>query len=243
MSNLNMSYEGLIQTIRRSSFWALLVIVVLTIAFMAIEPVVSHAVDSNDFTITQTVSGAIAFATQPGDITMVGTLDGLTGGTSYGTTTARVTTNNASGYNMTITFSSTTAMIRGSETTREIYNYTYSTGTALYPAGYDTSLANAQFGFSVNASNTADVSDVFTGSSGTTCGTGGGSAFTLNDCWRGASSTDAAGTTELISTSAPTPASGSTSTVQFRVTIPNSPNPAVPDGTYTATATLTALDN
>ena len=123
-----------------------------------------------------------------------------------------------------------------------IPTYMYSTGTASYPSGFDTAVANAQFGFSVNASNTADISSVFT-HSGSLCGTSNNGSFTVNNCWRGASSTSASAATELIRTSAPSPASGSTTTVQFRLTIPNNPSPAVPDGTYTATATLTATDN
>lgn len=235
-----MNYQRLVFIIRNSFYETLIIGALLTIAFLALEPVVGRAI-TDEFTVTQVVSGAISFQTTAGDVTMVGTLDGLTGGTSYGTTTVRVRTNNASGYNMTIQFSSTTAMIRNGGG-GYISNYLYSTSTASYPSGYDASPANSQFGFTVNASNTSDVSSVFT-HSGALCGTGNNGSFTINNCWRGASSTDETTETELINTSAPTPASGSTSTVQFRITIPNNPNPAVPDGTYVATATLTALDN
>jgi hypothetical protein len=139
---------------------------------------------------------------------------------------------------MTIRFASTSPMIRNTGG-GYIPTYMYSTGTTNYPTGFDTSPQNAQFGFSVNASTTGEVSDVFK-SSGSACGSG---TFTVNNCWRGASSTNAAATTLLINSSAPTPASGSTTTVQFRITIPNNPSPVVPDGTYTATATLTATEN
>ncbi len=226
---------------RTAMFETLAVLTIVTVGFMAVEPTISRSA-VEQFTVTQTVSGAIAFAASTTAVTMLGTLNGLTGGTSYGTTTARVTTNNAGGYNMTIQFSSTTAMIRNGSNLSEIQNYQYSTSTAGYPSGYDISTANAQFGFSVNASNTADISDVFTHSGGL-CGTANNGSFTVNNCWRGGSETDETNATELLYTGAPTPASGSTSTIQFRITIPNSPNPAVPDGTYTATATLTALDN
>ncbi|MFT5036703.1 MAG: hypothetical protein ACI9VM_000266 [Candidatus Azotimanducaceae bacterium] len=237
-----MSYEKLVQTIRGSFYETLLVGALLTIAFMAIEPVVGRSQVTDEFTVTQTVAAGIAFAAPTGDVTMVGTLDGSAGGTSYGTTTARVTTNNTAGYNMTIDFASTTAMIRNSGTSAEIQNYLYSTGTASYPSGYDVTQPNAQFGFSVNASDTTEVSDIFT-NTGSACGTGNNAGFNLNVCWRGASSTDEAADTELINTSSQTTGSGSTSTVQFRITIPNSPSPSVPNGTYVATATLTATLN
>ncbi len=220
---------------------AALIVLLLLSSLIIFEPVVSRAI-TDEFTVTQTVSSAIAFAASTTDVTMDGTLDGLTGGTSYGTTTVRVTSNNATGYNLSIKFSSTTAMIRNGSTASEIQNYVYSTSTASYPAGFDTSLAYAQFGFTVNASTTSEISSVFT-HNGSLCGTSNNGSFTVNNCWRGASSTNASAATELINSSAPTPASGSTSTVQFRITIPNGPVPSVPNGTYVATATLTALDN
>lgn len=216
---------------------AVLIVALGALSFFASEPSIGRSA-SETFTVTQTVSGAIAFQASTSPVTMVGTLDGLTGGTSWGTTTSRVRTNNSTGYQMTLTFASTAPMIRNGGS-GYISTYQYSTGTASYPTGFDTSVSYAQIGFSVNASNTADVSNVFK-SSGSACGSG---TFTVNNCWRGASSTNAAAGTQVILTAAPTPASGSTSTVQFRITIPNNPNPAVPDGTYTATATLTATDN
>lgn len=240
-----MTYEHIVRVLKLSLVETVAAALILTLGFMYIEPTVGQAAsDTDQFTVTQTVTGAIAFQTDLVDVSMVGSLNGLTGGTSYATATARVTTNNASGYNMTISFSSTTAMVRDADQTEKaIYNYVNSTNTASYAAGFDTSPNNAQFGFSINASNTAEISDVFTGDAGTVCGSGEGTTFTLFDCWRGASSTDETATTELINTSGPTNSSGSTSTVLFRVHIPNGPNPSVPDGTYTATATLTATDN
>jgi hypothetical protein len=220
---------------------ALICAVTAMSAYFMLEPVTSQSAEET-FEVTQTISGALSFLASTSPVTMNGTLDGLTGGTSWGTTTSRVRTNAAAGYTMTLKFASTAPMIRNGGG-GVIETYQYSTGTTNYPAGFDTSPTNAQFGFSVNASNTSDVSPVFEGNGTTLCGSGNGTTFAVNNCWRGASSTDASVTTELINTSAPTPSSGSTSTVQFRITIPNNPSPAVPDGTYTATATLTATEN
>ncbi len=235
-----MTQGYLLDSVKKASVATVLIFSLLLGTFFAFEPVISQSA-TEIFEVTQTISGAIAFQASTSPVTMVGTLDGLTGGTSYGTTTSRVRTNNVSGYSMTIQFASTAPMIRNGGG-GYIPTYVYSTGTASYPSGFDTSAVNAQFGFSVNASNTGDVSTVFE-HTGSSCGTANAGTFIVNNCWRGASSTNAAVTTELIATSAPTPASGSTSTVQFRITIPNNPSPAVPDGTYTATATLTATDN
>lgn len=218
---------------------ALVITALILGVFLVAEPQVGRAV-TDEFTVTQVVSDAISFSQIANDVSMEGTLDGLTGGTSLGTTTVRVRTNNASGYTMTIQFSSTTAMGRNGGGGR-IPNFVYATSTAGYPSGFSTTPANAQFGFTVNASSTSEISDVFT-HSGSLCGTGNNGSFTVNNCWRGASTTDAAFETELINSAGPTPASGSTSTVQFRITIPANPSPAVPNGTYVATATLTALE-
>ena len=221
---------------------ALLATALLAMSFFVLEPVVSRsATDTDTFLVTQTITAEISFEAATGDVTMNGSIAGITGGTAYGTTTARVLTNNATGYNMTVQFSSTTAMTRNNGG-GWINNYQYSTGTVSYPAGF-ASAVYSQFGFSVNASNTAEVSGVFTGSAGVDCGTSAGSTFTVNDCWRGASTTDETYETQLINSSLATPSSGSTSTVQFRVIVPNTPSPTVPSGTYTATATLTATTN
>lgn len=239
-----MSYEKLVATIRGSFFESLIAVALITIVFMALEPIVSRGQATDTFLVTQTIEGAIAIANSPiSDLAMTGNINGLSGGTAYGTTTVLVTTNNDNGYNLTIDFSSTTAMSRGLTGEARILNYVYSTGTANYPAGFDVTPVNAQFGFTVNASNTAEISSVFTGAAGTACGTGAGTTFTLNDCWRGASTSDETADTELMNTSAPTGPTGSTSTVTFRVTLPNGPNPVVPNGQYVATATLTATDN
>lgn len=216
-----------------------LVLALIVSTFFTFEPSVGRSAVET-FEVTQTITGAISFMASTSPVVMTPSLDGLTGGTSYGTTTARVRTNNSGGYNMSITFASTAPMIRngGGGT---ISTFQYSSSTATYPSGF-TSAGYAQLGFTVNASSTADVSTVFY-NSGSSCGTSVGGSFTSSTCWRGASSTNAATPTQLINRTTPTPASGSTSTVQFRITIPNNPSPAVPDGNYTATATLTATDN
>lgn len=224
----------------RSALYATLVVALVGIAsYIVFEPVVSRSA-TEVFEVTQTITGEISFLASTSPVTMNGSIAGLTGGTSWGTTTSRVLTNNATGYSMTIQFASNTAMYRDGGD-GQIPNYQYSTGTVNYPSGF-ASAAYGQFGFTVNASNTSEVSDIFT-FSGTSCGSNNNGSFTVNTCWRGASSTNASFETTLINSSGATPSSGSTSTVQFRVVVPSSPSPAIPTGTYTATATLTATTN
>lgn len=235
MNNTHVVYSA-----RHALVAAILVFALGVSTFFVLEPSVGRSA-TETFEVTQTVSGAIAFFASSTPVSMSPALDGLTGGTSYGSTTARVRTNNALGYNMSITFASTAPMVRNGGS-GAIATFLYSTSTFTYPAGFTTSVANAQFGFTVNASTTEDVATVFHSSAGL-CGTSVVGSFTFGTCWRGASSTNIAASTLLINRSTPTPPSGSTSTVQFRITIPNNPSPVVPDGTYTATATLTATDN
>ncbi len=234
-----MNNTHLLHSFRYALVASVLMFTLIVGAFFTFEPSVGRSA-SETFEVTQTISGAISFMASTSPVVMTPSLDGLTGGTAYGSTTARVRTNNANGYQMVLTFASTAPMIRNGGG-GVIQTFQYSTGTASYPSGF-ANAANAQLGFTVNASSTADISTVFEGNGTTLCGPTNGTTFVSGNCWRGASSTNVAAGTQLISTSAPTPSSGSTSTVQFRITIPNNPSPVVPDGTYTATATLTATD-
>lgn len=235
---MNRTY--IIHSARHAATSAVIIALLGVSTFFAFEPSVGRSSVEN-FTVTQTISGAISFLASTSPVVMQGTLDGLSGGTSWGTTTSRVRTNNSLGYSMTLAFASTAPMIRNGGG-GYISGYVYATNTSTYPSGFDTSPANSQFGFSVNASNTEEVSSVFKGNGTTLCGSANGSTFVNNNCWRGSSATSTQATL-LISSTAPTPSSGSTTTVQFRITIPNNSSPVVSDGVYTATATLTATDN
>ena len=235
-----MSHTHLLHSARSAFVASVLIASLVLLSFVAFEPIVGRSA-TEIFEVHQTITAEISFLASTSPVTMNGSIAGVTGGTSWGTTTARVQTNNSTGYTMTIKFASSTAMYRDGGN-GQIPNYLYSTGTADYPIGFNTTPSNGQFGFSVNASNTAEVSNVYRNNGTDLCGTNNTTNFDVNTCWRGASTTVAA-ETQLINSSAATPVSGSTSTIQFRVTVPNNPNPAIPTGTYTATATLTAITN
>jgi len=225
--------------IRNSAFSALLASVLASMLVLAtyfvLEPKIGLADTANDtFTVSQTVTEELSFVLAANDVTMNGSLAGITGGTSNGTTSVRVRTNNAAGYNMTIAFSSTTAMIRNGGG-GYISNYApASDGTPDYTF---TSEAFAQFGYTVLASTTTDVDPTFQDNGSNTCATG--SSNGVNTCWMDPD--DVAET--VINRSTATAASGATTTLRFRVNIPNNPVPAIPTGTYVATATLTATTN
>ncbi len=232
---------------RAAFITALIVAVVAVFSFVTLEPTVGRAVSdtSGPFTISQSITAEIAFTTDAANVTMTPSIPGVTGGTAYGSTTVEVTTNNTTGYFMTIQFSTGTPMVGTLQATptSTIANYTPAATNlpdfAFAIAGAGT---QAEFGYSIYASTTADVDATFL-DNGAVCGTG--AANDPGACWFNASTTD--GSTpiaeRLILTSAATPASGSTSTLLFQVRVPSSPTPALPIDTYIATATLTATTN
>jgi hypothetical protein len=111
----------------------------------------------------------------------------------------------------------------------------YSTSSSMVEPSYGFSFAStsAVFGYTVTASNTNHIDDSFL-NDGTYCNQGSGAD--VNVCWMRPTTT----TFRITDVSEAVP-SGSTTTVRFRVYIPNSPSPAVDSGFYTATATLSAF--
>jgi hypothetical protein len=222
--------------IKKSTYSALtaafLVVAVTLTLFLVLEPTVGRsAVDT--FKVTQTVTDETAFIVTANDVTMSPSLAGLTGGTAAGTTSVRVRTNNATGYTMSIAFSSSTAMGRNGGG-GVIANY--APAAVNVPDFTFTNEAFSQFAYTVIASTSADLNTSFR-DTGAACNAGAGNIS--NSCWLNPSTT----AKTIITTSAPSLSSGSTSTVAFRVNIPNNPTPSVAEGTYVATATLTAVNN
>jgi len=208
------------------------------VSFFTLEPVVSRSA-VEIFTIIQTVTGEISFLASTTAVTMSPTLPGVTGGTANGVTTARVQTNNSAGYNMTIEFASTTAMI-GDSNGGVISDYT-PTDPNVPDYSFSVGANTGEFAYTVEASTTAELDPTFQ-DTGAACGSGGGN--TTDTCWYNASSSGGTTIAEtIINSSSATPVSGSTSTLRFRVQITSNPSPAIPTDTYTATATLTALTN
>ncbi|MCD5381966.1 MAG: hypothetical protein LR017_01470 [Candidatus Pacebacteria bacterium] len=226
------------------SFVTTLIVAVIGItSYVVLEPVVGRAAaDSDFFEITQSITAEISFDTTATDVTMSPTIPGISGGTANGNATVVVSTNNTSGYNMTIQFATGTAM-QGDSEGGVINNY--SPASASVP-DYNFSIGGSgtpgEFAYSVQASTSSDVDPTFL-DNGAACGAGSNNTF--DRCWFNASTTD--GSTPIAETiinrSTETPASGSTTTIHFRVSVPSNPSPLLQADTYTATATLTATTN
>ena len=205
----------------------------LCLMFAIVEPAVSiGATTTSQFTISQTVNAEIAFATPASNVTMSPSLGGITGGTANGATQVIVTTNSLGGYTMTLAASSSLGMIGNASSTYYIPAYVPSTGGV--PDYTFTVPANAaRFGYSVKATTTSDVAQLFR-DNGSACNTG--SNNTAGQCWLNASTS----AVTIINRTTPTPANGATTTINFRVGISSNPNPVIPNDTYVATTTLTA---
>ncbi len=223
--------KELTQTLKTS----MISLLMLALMFLVVEPAIGNAIE-DQFTITQSVTAEISFLTPSSDITMSPSLAGLTGGTANGSTYVRVLTNNALGYSMTLTASSSSGMIGNTQggtipalvpTVANVPNYSFSTmGSNL-----------AGFAYTVEASTTGEVTQLFRDNGSTTCNTG--STEGTDTCWLNSSTT----AVSIINRSTATPASGATTTIKFRTIIMPSPAPAIPQDTYVATTTLTAVTN
>ncbi len=211
---------------------ALVLSLALSVMFVMAEPTLGLAIE-DQFTVNQTVTSEISFATNAADVTMTPSLGGITGGTSNGTTTVIVKTNDSSGYTMTIKASTSPAM-QGNTQGSSIADYT--PASASIPDFTYSVPSGQEFGYTVSASTTADLAQKFL-DNGTTCNTGSADTGTSASCWYNLSTV---ATSTILRTTA-TPASGSTSSIAFKLTI-NSGGFVVED-TYTATATLTAVTN
>lgn len=133
---------------------------------------------------------------------------------------------------MDISFgSSSPAMVGNTTAGTGIRDYAASTTGATFAFVASTS---AVFAYTVSASNTPDVAQAFR-DNGTICGTGAGDV--ANACWRGPTTT----AVRIVSRST-SAATGATTSIQFKVNVPNNPSPSVNADTYTATATLTAVN-
>lgn len=204
----------------------------LMIIYLAFEPIISRAV-TDQFEVTQEITGEISFGTAAADVTMTPAIASISGGTSTGATQVVVSTNSITGYTMDISFSSSTAMNQQNGSS-SIPNYTpASAGTPDFT--FAVAANAAEFGYSVEASTTLDVDQTFRDDTAS-CGTGSNNS--ADSCWMNPSTTDE----RIINRSTIPPASGATTTVKFQLVVNANPNPSLPADFYTATATLTALN-
>ena len=213
---------------------ALILNLAFAVIFVTVEPTLSRAIE-DQFTVTQVINSEIAFATRAQDVVMTPSLGGITGGTSNGTTTVVVTTNDSSGYSMTIVASTSPAM-QGDTQGDTIADYT--PASAVAPDFTYSVPTGEEFGYTVSASTTSDLAQKFLDNTTNACNiSGGADTGGTSSCWYGLSTT----ATSTIVRNSETSASGSTSSIMFKVTVTGTG--FVAEDTYVATATLTAVTN
>lgn len=216
---------------------SLIISMMLCFAFVGFEPIASRAQTQDQFTVSQTITGEVSFLVSATDVTLSPSLSGITGGTSNGGTQVRIHTNDTSGYTLTLKASSSAGMI--GNVSSDVIPALSSTTAGVPDFGFDSTTVSAntaRFAYTVEASSTTDLDPSFR-DNGSVCNTGAGD--TVDKCWLNASTTNET----IINRSTSTPASGSTTTLKFRVVLQSNPSPSLSEDTYVATTTLTATTN
>jgi hypothetical protein len=216
------------KTLVETIWFAVCGMLIIALSFMVLEPLTTQASVSNTFPITQLMTAEISFLATSTGVTMTGSIAGLTGGTATGSTFVVVQTNQSTGYTLDIAFSNSPAM-RGNVTgNTAIVDY----GTTSEPTFGFFASTSATFAYNVANVPSSKLDQSFK-NDGVSCNAGG--SYTANTCWMGPSTTPF----KIVDSNAAAP-SGATTTLQFKVNVPNNPSPGVVSDTYTATATLTA---
>lgn len=235
-----MSHTYILYAAKSALVAALIIAVLGMFAYFSFEPTVSRAI-TDTFLVTQEITDEISFLVNAADVTMSGSIQGLSGDYATGTTYTVVRSNDPDGYSMSLAFSSSTAMnMFDGGIWYPINNYSKASPTSTPDFQWQEDGTSAEFGYTVNASNTGDIAQLFLHDN-TNCDQVGGT-YTLYRCWQSPSSTNLVTGDPIINRTSAA-ADGATTTLYFRVVVPSNPSPALPAGFYIATATLTATNN
>lgn len=226
-----MKYAHISQNAKRSAVLGLASVLVFAFLFGVLEPQVTHSqVDTSEFIIQQTITAESSFLVEPADVTMNGSINGVTGGQATGTAQFVVQTNNASGYYVDIAFfnNGTSEAMLGDITASEAIRDYGGDVTGEPSFGYTASTA-AQLAYTVTSSSTLDTDQSFF-NNGAACNTG---ALQTTPCWKSPDT----GAFRIVQRNSAA-VTGATSTISFNVSVPSSAVPVPQAETYTATATL-----
>ncbi len=230
----------LLNRIAHSAVFALIasitIVSLVAMSFMMAEPAISYGQvleDTSTFTVRQQITDESSFTTNASNVTMVGSLNGVTGGNATGTTGFTIRTNNATGWHVTIDFfdnAGAHAMYGESDGDESLRDYG---GDVVGEPSYNfTASTAAQFAYSVQASSSLELDQSFLDNATNACNSNGGGQ-TAFKCWKAPSTSEF-----QILDSDSAAATGASSTVTFNVRVPNNPSPGLTAQWYTATATL-----
>lgn len=214
---------------------AILVLSLLFAGFIVAEPRISHGQsDTKTFRIRQTITDETSFSVSPPNVTMNGSISGITGGNATGSSRFVVKSNNSSGYYVEIAYYNNPgayAMFGDKDSGEQLRDY--GGDVAGEPSYNFTASTAAQFAYTVNSSTTGDTDASFK-NNGSACNTG--ATQTFGKCWKKATTS-----AFRIISRATAATAGATSTVYFKVNVPSGAVPIPTAQTYTATATLSVF--
>jgi hypothetical protein len=159
-----------------------------------------------------------------GNVVMLPAIGGVTGGTSNGSTTFTVTTDDPAGYTVTIAASSSPALVSSLDSFAD-----YVPAGANPDFAFANAAAASSFAFSPEG---AQIAARFR-DNGSACGIG--ASDTANACWDGLSVT----TKTIAGSTASNQPSGTVTKLNFRAA--SGASHIQTDGTYTGTTTLTVI--
>lgn len=169
----------------------------------------------------------------PGDLAMLPSIPGISGGVASGTASFGVITDNLAGFNMGINASTLHSLVASGDATYYFSNYP-ATSTPSYtwsvPAG------QAQFGFTIEPHTSADLVQAFLDNGSSVCNYTGG-AYHADKCWAGFNGTS---TSTIINRTTRTDNTGESETIKFKA---DSEGADLKSGTYKATITTTVSAN
>ena len=218
----------------RAAAAAGVIVSLLLAGFFLAEPRIGHSAETVNFIVRQTITDETSFLIDPGNVTMNGSIAGLTGGNATGSSRFVVRSNNASGYYVDINFFDNAGAyaMRGDEDGGAQLR-DYGGDVTGQPSYNFTASSASQFAYTVNSSTTADTDGSFLNNA-TNCNTG--ATQTFGKCWKLPSTT----TFRVVARTTPA-ANGATSTLYFKVNVPSGAVPQPTAQTYTATATLSVF--
>lgn len=174
----------------------------------------------------QLLYGATLSLTIPTAVSLSSVIPGLSGGTSSGTAQLGVMTDNTAGYSLNIVASASPALTSGAN------NFGDYTAVGANPDfSWSVSSTDSEFGFTVEGT---DLVQKFL-DNGSSCNVG--SSDTSDSCWFNLS------TTALVVSQSAAPNSPNTTTTTLKLQAQSGTQHVQPNGSYTATITITAYLN
>jgi hypothetical protein len=227
--------QALSQAALQSVVSASLIVTLLFAGFIAAEPRISHGQsDTKTFRVRQTITDETSFSVAPSNVTMAGSISGITGGSATGSSKFVVKSNNSTGYYVEMAYYDNPgqyAMLGDKDSGEQLRDYG---GDVSGEPSYNfTASTAAQFAYTVNSSTTGDTDPSFK-NNGSACNAG--STQTFGKCWK----KPATSAFRIVSRSTAATA-GATSTIYFKVHVPSGAVPIPTAQTYTATATLSVF--